>query len=81
MKYRVRLEKEKKIRFPGTTIGCFGNFYKILGIAIYYILWEKKTRNIEKKSDENLQKRGFLAYFRHFRPEKKFTQKSVSAMF
>ena len=30
----------------------------------------KKQRNIRKKSDENLQKRRFQAYFRHFRLEK-----------
>ena len=41
----------------------------------------KKQRNIRKKSDENLQKRRFPAYFRHFRPEKNFSQKSDSAIF
>ena len=29
-----------------------------------------KRRNIRKKSDKNLQKRRFPAYFWHFRPEK-----------
>ena len=37
----VRLEKLKTIPFSSTTIGCSGNFYKILGIAINYILCEK----------------------------------------
>ena len=32
----------------------------------------KKQRNIRKKSNENLQKRRFLVYFRYFRPEKIF---------
>ena len=70
----------EEIRFSGATIGCSGNFYKMLGIAINYILCEKK-RNVKKKSDENLQKRQFPAYFRHFRPEKNFSQKSDSTMF
>ena len=35
----------------------------------------KKQRNKRKKSNENLQKRRFPAYFRYFRPEKNFSQK------
>ena len=41
----------------------------------------KKQRNIRKKSEQNLQKRRFPAYFRHFRPEKNFSPKSDSVMF
>ena len=59
---------------PPTTIGCSGNFYKILGIAVNFILWEKN--NIQKESNENVQKRRFPAYFRYFRPEKKFFLKN-----
>ena len=61
----------KKTLFSGTTIGCSGDFYKTLGIAFNYVLCEK-TRNIQKKSNENVKKRRFPAYFRYFRPEKKF---------
>ena len=57
----IRLEKLKKIRFSGTKIGCSGNFYKILGIAINYISCEK-TRIIKKKSNENVLKRRFPAF-------------------
>ena len=45
----LRLEKMKKTRFSGTTIGCSGNFYKILGIAVNYVLCEKK-QEIYRKS-------------------------------
>ena len=38
-------------------------------------LCEKKPGNIRKKSNENLQKRRFPAYFRYFRPEKNFSLK------
>ena len=44
-------------------------------------LCEKKQRNMWKKSKENLQKRRFAAYFRHFWPEKNFSRKSDKAMF
>ena len=44
MKYWVRLKKLKNIRFSRTTIGCSGYFYKIFGIAINYILCEKKWK-------------------------------------
>ena len=81
MKYWVRLEKLKKIRFSGTKIGCSGNFYKILGIAINYILCEK-TRFLNKKSvktDDEIsskrQKPVFRVDFRHFQPEKNFFSK------
>ena len=40
-----------------------------------------KQQNIRKKSNENLQKRRFAAYFRHFQPEKHFSQKLDSAIF
>ena len=43
-------------------------------------LCEKTTKYVEK-SKENLQKRRFPAYFRHFRPEKKCSQKLDSAIF
>ena len=55
----------------------FEKYWKLL-ITIFYV---KKTRNIKKKSNENVQKRRFPAYFRDFRPEKNFSQKSDSAMF
>ena len=48
----------------------FRQFLQILGIAIIYISCEKKTRNKQKKFNENVQKRRFPAYFRDFRPEK-----------
>ena len=38
----------------------------------------KKQRNILKKSNENLQKRRFLPYFRHFLPEKNFFLKNLT---
>ena len=41
----------------------------------------KKQRNVRKKSEQNLQKRRFPAYFRHFRPINIFFQKSDSATF
>ena len=41
----------------------------------------KKQRSIRKKFDENLQKRRFPTYFRHFRPEKNISQKLNSAIF
>ena len=34
----------------------------------------EKQPKITKKSDENLQKRRFPAYFRHFRAEKNFSK-------
>ena len=70
----------KKTRFSGTTISCSGDFYKTLGIAINYISCEK-TRNIQKKSDENVQKRRFPAYFRYFRPEKVFVKNRTRPYF
>ena len=84
MKYWVRLEKlkitrEKKnrTRFSGTIIGCSENFYKILGIAIIYILCKKN-----KKYTEKVQwKCAKTAYFRHFRPEKNVFRKSDSVTF
>ena len=45
------LSKTREIEenpISGTTIGCFGNFYKILVIAIYYILCEKNNKYREK---------------------------------
>ena len=41
----------------------------------------KKQSNIRKKSDENLQKRRFPAYFRHFRPEKIFLKNRTRSCF
>ena len=41
-------------------------------------LGEKEQRNMWKKSKENLQKRRFPAYFRHFRPGKNFSRKFFS---
>ena len=40
----------------------------------------KKQRNVREKSEQNLQKWRLPAYFRHFRPEKNFYQKSDSAI-
>ena len=37
-----------KTRFSGMTIDCSDNFYKILGIAINYILCEKNKKYTEK---------------------------------
>ena len=70
-KYKVQLEKLKNIRFSGKTIGCFGNFYKILGIAINYILCEK-TRKIQKRSNENVKKTAISGIFPVFSAGKKF---------
>ena len=52
----------------------------MVGIVISNDFKWKKQRNIREKSEQNLQKRQFPAYFRDFRPEKKFSQKSDSAI-
>ena len=38
----------------------------------------EKQGNIRKKSEENLQKWRFPAYFRHFRPKKNFSKIGLS---
>ena len=53
----------------------------MVGIAINNVFVWKRQRNMKNKSKQNLQKRRFPAYFRHFRPKKKFSQKSDSVMF
>ena len=47
---------------PLPNYGCSGNFYKILGMLLLTISYVKKTRNIQKKSNENVQKRRFRVF-------------------
>ena len=77
------LSKTRKIEeslFSGTTIGCSGNFLKILGIAINYILCEKKPRNI-KKIQRKCAKTEISGIFPALSAGKNFSQKSDSVMF
>ena len=93
--HKVQLQKFKKYGFSGEnrvfrrfleSSGFKKKFYWQLNYAWWWallliIFWAKKQRNKRMKSNENLQKRRFPAYFRYFRTEKNFSQKWDSAMF
>ena len=68
-KYKVQFEKFKKYRFSDEN----RLFRRVLESSGY--------KKLMMKSREMAKKPVFPAYFRHFRPEKNFSQKSDSAMF
>jgi len=70
--------------FPAFLAGkfCFSEigFKHVLSIANTH-LCAKNQKKLMMKSRKNAKKSVFPAYFRHFRPEKNFSQKSDLIMF
>ena len=53
----------------------------MVGIVINNVFVWKKTTKSRKKSDKNLQKQRFPAYFRHFRPKRNFLKNRTRPCF